>query len=174
MGKKRKSKNNVFVSAFSDADEKKRLERRYPAVVVLKVLNVILTSIFALFLGIIAPICIILGTDDPAYAEYYSTKIWLISSILYTIGLFALMLGKAKIASIIHSVAAVGTLITFFGYLEFFKDGSEGGCPMWYYLPCLGIAAITITITLLTNIPKWRKSRNDKKNEKAPSILGDK
>lgn len=174
MGKKTKGGKNVFVNVFSDAEAKKQLEKRYPAIVALKVLNVALTAIFALFLGIIAPICIIFGTDDPAYAEHYSTKIWLISSILYTIGLFILMLGKTKISAVIHSAAAVGTLITFFGYLDFFKDSAEGSCPAWYYLPCLGIALITITIALLTNIPKWRKSRNEKKNEKAPSILGDK
>lgn len=172
-GKNQKKKSGLL-SAFSLFEKEKPLEKYIPVIMLLRVLAVILTAIFALCLGIFAPLCIMLGIEDPEYAGDFSTKFWLISSILYTLGIFVLMLGNTKIAAVIHVVASAGTLVTFFRYMELFKGVPDNNAPVWLFMPCLAITALTIAITLFTNVPKWRKEKQRKQNEKAPSILGDK
>lgn len=169
MGNKKK-KNNALFGSFSIFGKEKPLEKYVPIIMLLRVLAVILTAIFALCLGIFAPLCIMLGTEDPEYAGDFSTIVWLISSILYTLGIFVLMLGNSKIAAAIHVIASTGTLVTFFRFMELFKDVPDNNAPVWLYMPCLAITVLTVIITLLINLPK----RKIKKNEKAPSILGDK
>ena len=176
MEKKEKKDNkfSTFIRTFSIFEKEKPLDKYLPAIMLMRGFDVVLTAIFALCLGIFAPLCIMLGIEDPEYAGDISTKFWLISSILYTLGIFVLMLGSTKIAAVIHVVASAGTLVTFFRYMELFKDVPDNIGPFWLYLPCLAITALTVTITLLTNVPKWRKEKQRKQNEKAPSILGDK
>ncbi len=144
------------------------------AVIVLKVLELILTTIFAAVLGIFAPLCIWYGdfvaeemASDP------SAGWWLASSIAYILGLFFVMLGKAKIATVIHVIAAIGTLVTYSYYTKLF-EGYEGTGPTVLYMPSLFITVITIVIMLIINVPKWIDKHIEKMNEEAPSILGDK
>lgn len=172
-GKKQKRKSGIL-GTFSFFEKEKPLEKYLSVIMLLRILAVILTAIFALCLGIFAPLCIMLGIEDPEYAGDISTTFWLISSILYTLGIFVLMLGNTKIAAVIHVVASAGTLVTFFRYMELFKDVPDNNGPVGLYMPCLAITALTVTITLLTNVPKWRAEQKRKQNEKAPSILGDK
>ncbi len=172
-GKKQKKKSG-FLKTFSFFDKEKPLEKYLPAIMIMRGFDVVFTAIFGLCLGIFAPLCIMLGTEDPEYAGDISTTFWLISSILYTIGVFVLMLGNTKTAAVIHVVASAGTLVTFFRYMELFKDVPDNNGPVWLYMPCLAITVLTVTITLLTNVPNWRKEKQRKQNEKAPSILGDK
>ena len=171
---KKGNKFSAFVRTFSIFEKEKPLDKYLPAIMLMRGFDVVLTAIFGLCLGIFAPLCIIMGTEDPEYAGDISTTFWLISSVLYTFGVFVLMLGNTKTAALIHVVASAGTLVTFFRYIELFKDVPDNIGPFWLYLPCLAITALTVTITLLTNVPKWRKEQNRKQNEKAPSILGDK
>lgn len=171
---KKEKKINVFLNTFSIFEKEKPLDKYLPVIMLLRGIDVVLTSIFALLIGTFAPLCIMLGTDDTAISGDYSTILWLISSALYTFGIFVLMLGNTKTAAVIHTVAAIGTLITFFRYLELFKNYEDSTGPIGYYLPCLGIAVLTITITLLTNVPKWRRAKKRRENEKSPSILDDK
>ena len=140
-------------------------------VVVLKVLELILTTIVAVVLGIFAPLCIWLGDIvDPEVAADPSAVWWLVSSILYIIGLFVLMFGHSKIATGIHLAAAVGTLMTYHFYIEL-MDGYESNGPTPLYMPSLFIAVLTIAIMLVINIPKWIQKRIERDNEEAPSIL---
>ena len=171
---KKDKKINVFLRTFSIFEKEKPLDKYLPVIMFLRGVDVVLTSIFALLIGTFAPLCIMLGTDDPAISGDYSTILWLISSVIYTFGIFVLMLGNTKTAAVIHTVAAAGTLVTFFRYLELFKDYENGTGSVGYFMPCLGIAVLTITIALLTNVPKWRRAKKRKENEKSPSILGDK
>ena len=144
------------------------------AVIVLKVLELILTTIFAAVLGIFAPLCIWYG-DFVAeeMAADPSAGWWLASSIVYIVGLFCVMLGKAKIAAVVHVVAAVGTLVTYSYHTKLF-EGYEGTGPTGLYMPSLFITVITIAIMLIINVPKWVDRHIEKMNEEAPSILGDK
>lgn len=171
---KKEKKFSVFIRTFSIFEKETPLDKYLPAIMLMRGFDVILTAIFGLCLGIFAPLCIMMGTEDPEYAGDISTIFWLISSILYTFGVFVLMLGNTKTAAVIHIVASAGTLVTFFRYMELFKDNPDSSGPVWLYMPCLAITALTVAITLLTNVPKWRKEQKRKQSEKAPSILGDK
>ena len=142
------------------------------AVIILKIVELIMTTIFGLCLGIFGPICIWFGFDDPAIASDPSTTFWLVSSIIYIIGLFILMMGHSKVASVVHLIAAVGTILTYVNYLRMFKDISDSNGPTVLYMPCLFITVITLTIMLLLNMPRWIDDHVRKVNEQAPSILG--
>lgn len=144
------------------------------AVIILKVIELILTTIFAVVLGIFVPLCIWNGDIvDAEVAADPSAVWWLISSILYIIGLFVLMFGHSKIATCIHLAAAAGTLTTYHFYIEL-MDGFEGNGPTALYMPSLFITVLTVAIMLIINIPKWIQKRVERDNEVAPSILGDK
>lgn len=143
------------------------------AVIILKVIELILTTIFALVLGIFAPLCIWYGDIvEPEVASDPSALWWLISSIIYIIGLFFVMFGHSKIATTIHVAAAVGTLITYHFYTQLF-EGYESNGPTALYMPCIFITIVTVGIMLIINIPKWIDKHTQKENEVAPSILGD-
>lgn len=143
------------------------------AVIVLKILELILTTIFAVVLGIFAPLCIWYGDIvEPEVASDPSAVWWLVSSIVYIIGLFVLMLGKSKAATVIHVIASVGTFVTYHCYIKLF-EGYEGNGPTVLYMPCLFITMLTIGIMLIINVPKWVRRRVEKENEAAPSILGE-
>ena len=138
------------------------------AVIILKVLELILTTIFAVVLGIFGPLCIWYGDIvDSEVASDPSAVWWLVSSIVYIIGLFVLMFGRSKIATCIHLAAAVGTLVTYHSFSELYENNH----PAALFMPSLFIAVLTIAIMLVINIPKWIQKRIERDNEEAPSIL---
>lgn len=142
------------------------------AVIILKVLELIMTTIFGVCLGIFGPLAI-RAMDDPAISSDPSSIYWLISSGLYIVGLFVLMLGHSKTATVIHILAAAGTLVTYSSYMHMFRDVDTGKGPTALYMPCLFITVMTIVIMLLINLPKWIDKHVQKANEQAPSILDD-
>lgn len=141
------------------------------AVIILKVIELMLTTVFALVLGIFAPLCIWFGDIvEPEVAADPSALWWLISSIIYIIGLFFVMFGHSRIAAAVHVAAAAGTLMTYNFYMQLF-DGYESNGPTALYMPSLFITVATIGIMLIINIPKWIDKHTQKVNEVAPSIL---
>ena len=143
-------------------------------VAVLKIIELILTTIFALCLGIFAPLCVWLGVEDAELSADPAVTFWFISSILYIIGLFTVMLGHLKTATVIHVLATAGTLITYQRYVAMYADIPNSNPPTGLFMPCIFITILTVIIMLLVDIPKSVKKRIKKKQEKAPSILGDK
>lgn len=143
------------------------------AVIVLKIFELILTTIFAVVLGIFAPLCIWYGDiADAEMASDPSAVWWLVSSIVYIVGMFAVMLGHSKTATVIHIIASVGTFVTYNYYTKLF-EGYVGNGPTALYMPCLFITMLTIIIMLVINVPKWIRKRVERDSETAPSILGD-
>ena len=138
-------------------------------VIILKITSLVLTTIYALVMGVFAPLCIWYGDiADPEIAASPAIMFWLIAAIIYLIGTFVLMMGHSKIASVIHTLGAVGTLITYYLLFPFFP---EGGGPSGLYMPCLFIMVISVIIMMLINVPKWLDKRTARNNEKAPSII---
>ena len=143
------------------------------AVIILIVIELILTTIFALVLGIFGPLSIWYGdilveeiAADP------SIMWWFISSIVYIIGVFFVMGGHSKIATVIHVIAAAGTLTAYHFNMKLF-EGLDSSGPIPLYMPSLFITVATIGIMLIINVPKWIEKHEEKANEEAPSILGD-
>ncbi len=69
------------------------------AVIILKVLELIMTTIFGVVLGIFGPL-VIRGLDIQDVSADPSSIYWIVTSALYIIGLFILMLGHSRIAEI--------------------------------------------------------------------------
>lgn len=140
-------------------------------VILLKLAEIALTTIYALVVGIIAPLSAVYGLDSDID---YSTAawVWFASSILYIIGLFFSVGGKSKIAAVIHCVAAAGTLVTYSVYKKLLA-AHDVNPPTELFMPCLFITAISAAIMLILNIPEWVRRHDEKLNEKAPSILED-
>lgn len=137
-------------------------------VIILKVLELILTTIFAVVLGIFGPLCIWYGDIvDAEVASDPSAVWWLVSSIVYIVGLFVLMFGHSRIATGIHLAAAVGTLITYNGFSILYENNN----PAPLFMPSLFITVLSVAIMLVINIPKWIKKRIERDSEEAPSIL---
>ena len=145
------------------------------AVIILKVIELILTTIFALVLGIFVPLIIWYGdtiTVEEIVADP-SIMWWFISSIVYIIGLFFVMGGHSKIATVIHVAAAAGTLTAYHFNMKLFAASDSSG-PAPLYMPSLFITVATVGIMLIINVPKWVEKYEEKANEEAPSILEDK
>lgn len=141
---------------------------------VLKVILLILTAIWGMFFGIMAPISIMFGgVVDPTIAEHPIIKVWLINSIIFYVGgTFVTMLGHTKIASIL---TGIGTIVTFVIYatMESIYANCEASSPTTMYMPCIFITIVTLIIMLVTNVPAWLDKKTKEENEKAPSILGE-
>lgn len=161
-----KSSGGIFAAEYCTG-------KTLAAVTVLKMFEMIMVTIFGLFLGIFAPLSIFLGIEDADALAIQAAVSWLISSALYIGGFFMLMLGNSKIAMIVHAAASIGTFITYSAYTQMFADNPNSTGPSVLYMPCLFIALLTLAIMLVINIPKWFEKRMKMLNEKAPSILGD-
>lgn len=150
---------------------------RKAAVIILTGIELMLATIFALVMGIFAPLSIWYG--DMLDAEIAADPLiiwWFISSIVYIIGVFFVMAGHSKIATVIHVIAAAGTLTAYHFNMQLnmrLFDDANGSGPIPLYMPSIFITVATIGIMLIINVPKWIEKHEEKANEEAPSILGD-
>lgn len=141
-------------------------------IIIFKLLEIILTTILSVCLGIIAPLVLMLG--DPDEINYAAASIpWIISSVLYIIGLFMMIFNLSKVGAGVHLAAAVSTLVTYNNFRAILKGYDDLQAPEHLYMPCLLITALSIAIMLMVDLPIWWENYNKKQNEKAPSILGD-
>ena len=146
-------------------------------VMILQVLSLAATAIFALCLGVLGSLSMMAeGTDwaMSSIAGYIGTALtlWLISSIVYVIGTLILFLGFSRIASGIHTAALVMTLVMYYLYDLAAKTANLDTLgPAVLYMPCIFIAIITIMIALVVNFPLWLDKKEEKDKEIAPSIL---
>ena len=146
-------------------------------VMILQVLSLATTAIFALCLGVLGSLSMMAeGTDwaMSSIAGYIGTALtlWLVSSIVYVIGTLILFLGFSRIAAGVHTVALVMTLVMYYLYDLAAKTANLDTLgPAVLYMPCIFIAIITIVIALVVNFPLWLDKKEEKDKEIAPSIL---
>ena len=142
-------------------------------VIILKVLMLIITSICALCFGILGPVCIWVGEYDPAVTENPAILTWLISSCIYIVGTFIVMMGHSRIAAVVDCVASVGSLVTYYLFVTRAADPEISVGPTVLYMPCISLTVLAVIIAMLINIPKWLEKQAEKANAKAPSIIKD-
>ncbi len=167
--KKEKKQDSGFVFFVPDQGEG---AVKY-IVIALKVIMLIITSICALCFGILGPVCIWIGEYDPEIVENPAILTWLISSCVYIVGTFVIMLGHSRIAAVIDCVAAVGSLVTYYLFVTHSADPEISVGPTTLYMPCLALTVLAVVIAMLINIPKWLEKQAQKAHEKAPSIIND-
>lgn len=141
-------------------------------VIALKILMLVITTIFALVLGIFGPLCVWNPEAQMDVAGNPGVLTWLISSCVYIVGTFVIMLGHSRIASVIDIIAAAGSLVTYYLF-ETSKVADTGSTPTPLYMPCVALTVLAVVIAMLINIPKWLEKQAEKANEKAPSIIDD-
>lgn len=140
-------------------------------IIIFKLAELFLTTVYGGCLGIFAPLALWFGEEiDVNYTV--PAVLWLVSSLFYIAGLFMLIFAKEKPASVLHGIAAVLTIATYGSFRSVLKEYEVNG-PAELFMPSLVITALTITILLLVNVPGWTRRYIEKRDEKAPSILGD-
>ena len=169
MSKKKTRKSDGFMFFVPDQGEG---AAKY-IVIMLKVLMLIGTTILCLCFGILGPICIWIGEYDPSVTENPVIVTWLVSSVIYIIGTFVIMLGHSRIASIIDCAASIGSLVTYYLFVTGAQDPELSVGPTMLYMPSIILTVLAVIIAMLINIPKWVEKQAVKAREKAPSILSD-
>lgn len=141
-------------------------------VIALKVLMLVITTIFALVLGIFGPLIIWNPDMQSDVSGNPAVLSWFITSCVYIVGTFVIMLGHSRIASLIDIIAAAGSLVTY-NLFESSKVIDTGSTPTPLYMPCIALTVLAVVIAMLINFPKWLEKQAEKANEKAPSIIDD-
>ena len=150
------------------------------AIMILESLSLILTSIFALCLGVFGSISTMSQGFDGMFESVAAliegaVLLWLISSILYFVGTIILFLGFSRVASIIHGIAAVMTIVMYGLFMaansELGVDSNAG--PAIIYMPCIFIALISVAVAMIVYIPRWLDKKIEQENQQAPSILAE-
>ncbi len=148
-------------------------------VMILQVISLAATAIFALCLGVLGSISMMAEGYEGMISSvqgYIETAImlWLISSIVYVIGTLIMFLGFSKIASAVHIAALAMSLIMYylFGLVSKTANLQTAG-PAVLYMPCIFIAVISIVIAAVVNIPLWLDKKAERDAEVAPSILAE-
>lgn len=145
------------------------------AINILKVLEIIITAIWGILLGIFVPILLKGGDIAPqVISESPVLTVWIVSSSVYLVGTLILMLKYYKVAMGFH-LAGLGSSIYIYSAFENLRQGIEAENPAILYMPLIFLAIITIVITLLANYGKINEMLNkdkEKEYEAAPSLLG--
>lgn len=144
-------------------------------IMVLQVLSLILTTVFALVLGVFGSVVSLVDVY-PEVGSYVQAAIvlWLISSVAYVLGEFVLFLGFSRIACCVHGAAAVMLIVMYYLFSLASKASNIDSIgPAMIYMPCLLITLISIAIAMVVNIPLWLDKKAEQDREIAPSILAD-
>lgn len=140
-------------------------------IIIFKLIELFMTTVYGVCLGVFAPLALWFGAEpDVNYTA--PAVLWLVSSLFYIVGLFVLIFAKEKPASVLHGIAAVLTIATYGSFRSVLREYGANG-PAGLFMPCLIITALTVTILLLVNVPEWTRRYIEKRDEKAPSILGE-
>lgn len=148
------------------------------AIRVLKIIVLILTSIWGIIFGIFAPYSIMTGDIvDPAIANHIIVVVWMLNSIIcYITGTVLLMLNLNKIALIFHTVGLIVSLVIY-GTFQSLYEGQTAQNPAQLYMPIVFVTILTLAIAIMAN---WNKideklkgaNANKKDYKPAPSIVG--
>lgn len=153
------------------------------AINILKGLEIVLTAIWGIFLGVLAPLAIMYGDMvDESIANHFIVRVWLVNSVLcYFVGTIIVMLGLYKIALGFHTVGLITSLVIYgvfediFNNPEFQNSSIKASNPAFLYMPVMFITLATLAITIIANYKKITAKlleSNNKKYEAAPSVLG--
>ncbi len=144
------------------------------AVKILKVLEIIVAALWGIVCGIITPLFLMYGDIVPAdLAEHYVLKVWIVSSAVYIIGTFIVMLKLYKTALCFHGAGLISSIYIYSVFQGLSRDGS--GMAEGLYMPLMFLTAFTLAIVIMANYDKINQRLNknrEKQYEAAPSLLG--
>ncbi len=144
--------------------------------IILKVLILILTTIWGVVLGVFAPLSVMFGDivrDEIARSPII--VVWLLNSIIcYVGGTVLVMLNCTRIAAAMHTVGLVVTLCIHAAFSQLLTSINGGVLPVMY-MPIIFVSILSIILMVITNWNRWMKKAEEKnaaKYDEAPSILG--
>lgn len=144
------------------------------AVKILKVLEIIVAALWGIVCGIIVPLLIMYGDIVPKdLAEHYVFKVWIVSSAVYIIGTFIVMLKGYKTALGFHTAGLISSIYIYSVFQGISGDG--GAMAAGLYMPLMMLTAFTLAIVIMANYDKINQKLNkskEKQYEAAPSLLG--
>lgn len=146
------------------------------AINILKVIEIIITSIWGLLLGIFGPIVLMSGDVAPEFiANHYILKVWLISSALfYLTGTLIVVLQHYKVALCFHTAGLISS-IYIYGVFQSLAEINDAANPAMLYMPLIFLTLFTLVITIIANYKKINEKLEkvkEKEYEAAPSLLG--
>lgn len=146
------------------------------AINILKVIELIITAIWGVVCGILAPLSLMYGgIVADSIANHYVLWVWLINSVVcYLIGTIIVMLKYYKIALCFHTLGMVVSIFIY-GVFSGIYDGINAQNPAQLYMPVIALFFTTLAITAIANfkeINRFLSAKKEKQYDAAPSILG--
>lgn len=145
-------------------------------IIILKVLILILTTIWGVILGVFAPLSVMFG--DIVNSTISSDPIiwvWLINSVVcYVGGTVLVMLDCMKIAAIVQTIGLGVTLYIHVAFTALLTSVNGGVLPVMY-MPSIFISILTIILMAVVNWKSWNEklaAKDKAKYDASPSILG--
>jgi hypothetical protein len=156
--------------------------------IILKIIETIMVCIWAVAVGIFFPVCILaFGMNVlPAGAEDIANNTglmvtWLCTSVIgYLLPAALIFMKHYRVAAGMSAAGLIGVLVVHSTFSDMYlklpgNDGSYVG-PTGLYLPLIFVTLLVFAILAIEerrNIAKLFEEKKKKKDEKAPSILGD-
>ncbi len=148
--------------------------------IILKILETIAVCIWGVAVGIFFPVCILASGGEILPAGFPdSTALmvtWLITSFVgYVLPAALIFMKHYRVAAGMAAAGLVGVLIVHSMFSEVYA-GNMDKCPTELYLPLIFVTITDLVLLAVAerhNISKLFEAGKKKKDEKAPSILGD-
>jgi len=136
------------------------------AKITIKVLILLLTSVFGLVCGVLVPLMLL--SDEYFAVMHGLCAVWLFMSVPgFFIPCFMVMLNFSKIAA---GCSVIGTVMTLYIHVNI----AEYFTASFMYLPQIFMTILTVLFIFVTNpqfLSGYRQKQTDKLNASAPSIL---
>ena len=143
------------------------------AINILKGIELVITAIWGVVLGIFAPLSLI--TSGEPISEHYVLWVWLVNSVVcYLVGTIIVMLKFYKVALCFHTVGLAASIFIY-GVFNSIFDGINSQNPAQLYMPVIAVFFVTLAVTVIANYEKINQllsTKKEKKYEAAPSVLG--
>lgn len=147
------------------------------AINILKGIELIVTAIWGVVCGIIAPLALMdSGILPDAIAHHYIMWVWLINSVVcYLAGTVIVMLKFYKTALCFHTLGMAVSIFIYAVFNSTFVGVNAEKNPAMLFMPIIMLFFTTLAITVIANyksIYRILTTPKEKKYEPAPSVLG--
>lgn len=143
--------------------------------VIMKVALILLSGVFGVFFGVLAPLFLMSGAVQPEFAEQAVFRVWLVMAIVgYFIPTVLSMLKFYKTAGVFSVIGTVLALIVH-SEIEAMRAVNNAASTAFMYLPQIFVTILLLIYVVLDNYPRVDKYFHEKKlreqNAQAPSVL---
>ena len=147
------------------------------AINILKVIELIITAIWGVICGILAPLSLMnSGIVAESISGHYILWVWLINSVVcYLGGTVIVMLKYYKTALCFHTLGMAVSIFIYGVFNSTFEGVNAQQNPAMLYMPVISLFFFTLAIAVIANFKEINRilsAKTEKKYEPAPSVLG--